>query len=64
MGDMAAKEVAVPPRDATECPRSHGLAHRRDDWGLVYRGLLHIFPESMVTTFSEWLGVKSVEVGR
>lgn len=31
MGDMAAKEVAVPPRDATECPRSHGLAHRRDD---------------------------------
>lgn len=61
---MTAKEVAVSPRDVMKCPRSHGPAHRRDRWGLVYRGLPHICPESMVTTFSEWLGVKSVEVGR
>lgn len=30
----------------------------------VYCVSPHICPESMVTTFSEWLGVKSVEVGR
>lgn len=47
-----------------KCPRSHGLAYRKKHRGLVYHDLPHICPGSMVTTFSEWLGVKSVEVGR